>query len=71
MQLLDVPFSPNKDKTGYYIKAADGTELVCVHVCCVCVCASVVLFSIASLKVIYVQHPTLLLFYFQLNSGMW
>ncbi|XP_065890797.1 phenylalanine--tRNA ligase beta subunit-like [Dysidea avara] len=23
MQLLDVPFSPNKDKTGYYIKAAD------------------------------------------------
>lgn len=24
MQLLDVPFSAKKDKTGYYIKAADG-----------------------------------------------
>jgi len=36
MQLLDVPFSPNKDKTGYYIKAAEGSEYsMCVrmHVC--------------------------------------
>lgn len=24
MQLLDVPFSAEKDQTGYYIKAADG-----------------------------------------------
>jgi len=35
MQLLDVPFSPNKDKTGYYIKSAEGNE--CMHLTFICV----------------------------------